>query len=146
MSASNADAAAQKLVLPQPVREAMIAHCLQDPSKEACGLLVAAGADGAVTRVRPMENVDHSPIHYTMDPREQLRVEKDLRQRGERVVGIYHSHTATAAYPSPVDVSLAISPELSYVLVSLQDQTRPDVKSYRIDGERILEEPIVEPA
>jgi proteasome lid subunit RPN8/RPN11 len=88
--------------------------------------------------------VEDSPIGYSMDPKEQLRVEKQMRARGQRMAGIYHSHTASEAYPSSVDVRLAISPELSYVLVSLQDRLRPVLKSYRIDGTAITPEEVVQ--
>ena len=91
-----------------------------------------------------MSNVENSPIGCAMDPREQLQVEKELRQRQERITAIYHSHTASAAYPSPVDVSLAISPDISYVLVSTRNAVQPDVKSYRIDGNQVVPEPIVD--
>ena len=126
---------------PQALHDALIAHCQRHYPKEACGLL--AGDRGLVSEVYPMTNVEDSPIGYAMDPREQLRTEQLMRQRGQRLLGIYHSHTASAAYPSSVDVRLAISPELSYVLVSLADRTRPDVKSYRIEAEQVTPEPLV---
>jgi len=119
--------------------EQMIAHCRSRYPKEACGYL-AANAAGAVVAVYPMTNVEDSPIGYSMDPKEQLQAEKRMRQAGQRLIGVYHSHTASAAYPSSVDVRLAISPEISYVLVSLQDREEPDVKSYRIDGRTITPE------
>ncbi|MBI3088614.1 MAG: M67 family metallopeptidase [Candidatus Omnitrophica bacterium] len=90
-----------------------------------------------------MTNVEDSPVGYSMDPKEQLQADKQMRQQQEQMVGIFHSHTATAAYPSPVDVSLAISPDVSYVLVSLKDQRHPELKSYRIDGARITPEDVV---
>ena len=117
----------------------IVAHCQQEYPKEACGLLVA-NATGAVERITRMTNVEHSPIGYQMDPKEQLRVMKQMRQQAQTMAGIYHSHTASAAYPSPVDVSLAVYPEVSYVLVSLQDQARPDVRSYRIVDGTITQE------
>ena len=130
-------------------REEIIAHCRRQYPKEACGLLagstatvVPVGKERLVMQVYPMRNVEDSPIGYSMDPKEQLAVEKQMRQRGQRMIGIFHSHTATEAYPSSVDVRLAISPEISYVLVSLQDRGRPVFKSYRIDGTTITEEPI----
>lgn len=116
----------------------VIAHCRRHDPKEACGIL--AGQAGTVSQVYPMTNVEDSPIGYSMDPKEQLMVEKQMRARRQQMVGIYHSHTATAAYPSPVDVGLAISPDVSYVIVSLKDRDRPDFKSYRIDGRQILPE------
>ncbi len=132
------------LKMPQAVHDAVIAHCRTHYPKEACGILAAAktSKDHQAVQAYPMRNVEDSPIGYSMDPNEQLAVEKTMRQRGQRMVGIYHSHTASAAYPSSVDVSLAISPDLSYVLVSLQHRDAPQIKSYRIDGTTITEEPL----
>lgn len=127
------------LRIPTPLVSEMIAHCRREYPKEACGLL--AGTDRAA-RIYPMTNVEDSPIGYSMDPREQLQVEKQMRARGERLLAIYHSHTASDAYPSAVDVRLAISPDVSYVLVSLQDQANPVVKSYRIRGTTVTEEAV----
>ena len=129
------------LTLSRALRDEMIAHCVSRYPKEACGYL-AVGASGRVAQVYPMANVEDSPIGYSMEPREQLMIEKRMRQAGQRLAGIYHSHTASPAYPSSVDVRLAISPDVSYVLVSLQDQAHPDVRSYRIDGARVTEEPV----
>ena len=121
----------------------VIAHCQSAYPKEACGLLAgAAGQPEAVTQVYVMTNVEDSPIGYSMDPKEQLLVEKQMRSRGQKLVGIYHSHTASAAYPSSVDVRLAISPDTSYVLVSLKDRQRPELKSYRIRGTTITPEEV----
>ncbi len=101
------------------------------------------GQAGDVVAVYPMTNVEDSAIGYAMDPKEQLALERTMRDRSQRLLGIYHSHTATEAYPSSVDVSLAISPDLSYVLVSLKDRNTPDFKSYRIDGMTIVPEAVV---
>jgi proteasome lid subunit RPN8/RPN11 len=125
-------------------RADVIAHCHDRYPKEACGIL--AGAKDAalpdVTQVYPMANVEDSPIGYSMDPKEQLQVEKQMRLQGQRMLGIYHSHTATEAYPSPVDVRLSISPDVSYVLVSLRNRQQPELKSYRITGETIVPEAV----
>jgi proteasome lid subunit RPN8/RPN11 len=82
-----------------------------------------------------------------MDPREQLLVDKQMRMREQRLFGIYHSHTATEAYPSSVDVTLSIGPDVSYVLVSLKHAAAPVIRSYRIDllrprGQQVVEEPV----
>ena len=128
------------MALPRSAREQIMAHCQRQYPKEACGLL--AGAEGIVQQVYPMRNVEESPIGYAMDPKEQLGVERAMRSRAQQLIGIYHSHTASSAYPSTVDVRLAISPDVSYVLVSLQDQARPELKSYRIEGEQVRSEEV----
>ena len=93
-----------------------------------------------------MINVDVSPISYQMDSAGQLRVMKQMRHQHHEMVAIYHSHTASAAYPSPVDVSLAVYPEVSYVLMSLKDRTHPVMNSYRIQNGKISpEDLLVEP-
>ncbi len=121
------------LRLTQAAHDVMVAHCRREYPKEACGIL--AGHGGSVTQVYPMTNVEASPISYAMSPTEQLQVMKRMRQASQEMRAIYHSHTASAATPSPVDVRLAAYPEVSYVLVSLQDRQHPDVRSYRIqDG------------
>ena len=132
----------QGLWLPQHLCEQMVEHCRQmHPKEEACGFLIANAA-GMVEKVYPMTNLEHNPIGYSMDPKEQLKVEKELRQHNQKIVAIYHSHTASEASPSPVDVKHAISPDISYVLVSTMNTAQPVVKSYRIDGTAITEEPV----
>ena len=141
MSETSRVGRARVLMLAKRLYDEIVAHCRRQYPKEACGIL--AGHDGVVKQVYPMTNVEGSPIGYSMDPREQLHVEKTMRQRGQRMVGVYHSHTASPAYPSSVDVNLAISPDISYVLVSLKDCAQPDVKSYRITGKTVTEEPVM---
>ena len=128
------------LRLPRALYAEVVVHCQRQYPKEACGIL--AGSGERVSQVYSMRNVEDSPIGYAMDPTEQFQLEKTMRQRNQRMIGIYHSHTATDAYPSPVDVSLAISPDISYVLVSLAHQAKPVIKSYRIVDGTITKEDV----
>ena len=127
------------LRIARTLHDEVIAHCRSCYPKEACGLL--AGQREQVTQVYPMTNVEDSPIGYAMDPREQLRVEHAMRRQDQQCLGIYHSHTASEAYPSSVAIERAVSPDVSYVLVSLKDREHPVLKSYRIDGGRVTPEP-----
>jgi len=131
------------LRLPRKLYDEVIAHCQQEYPKEACGIL--AGRDGTVEQVFAMTNVDNSPISYALDPVEHLRVEKQIRQAGLQALAIYHSHTATQAIPSPVDVARAsepgvelLMPDVGYVLVSLQHRASPVMKNYKIRSRQIL--------
>ena len=96
---------------------------------EACGLLVGPlGGDGeptgAVTEARPCRNADASARTYTVDPRDMLaRDRAPPRRAAHEIVGVWHSHTHTDAYPSPTDVRQAVDPAWMYVIVSLRDQT-----------------------
>ena len=118
------------LRVPKFIYEEILAHCQREYPKEACGILAGRGQN--VAKAFTMTNVDRSAISYQMDPKEQLRVMKQMRQDGQEMLAIYHSHTATAASPSPVDVKLAVYPDVSYVLVSLADRQRPQMRSFRI--------------
>ncbi len=118
---------------------ALIVHAREDAPAECCGLLV--GTDSRVTEVRRMVNVEHSPYVYRIDPLELLRILPELDNSGLCLVAIYHSHTHTAAYPSPTDVRYAQAyPDAVQVIVSLEDPRRPVVRAFRIDGEAIVEE------
>lgn len=131
------------LRIPRALYETIVAHCRSRYPKEACGILTGGlSDDGTAVQAYPMTNVEDSPIGYAMDPKEQLAVEKQMRARSQRMLAVYHSHTATDAEPSSVDVGLAISPDISYVLVSLKRPQEPVLKSYRIDGRKATEEAV----
>ncbi|MDP2940283.1 MAG: M67 family metallopeptidase [Candidatus Omnitrophota bacterium] len=114
-------------------------QCIKEFPNEACGIL--AGRDARIERVYEMTNVDKSPASYFMDAKEQLRVMKEIRNLGLEMLGIYHSHVASAAYPSAHDVEMAFYPDVSYIIISLKNRNNPSAKSFRIiDGEISEEE------
>ena len=118
------------LTLERVLLKQIIQQCKNELPNEACGIL--AGKAGNVEKIYEMANIDKSPSTYFMDAKEQLRVMKDIRNRGLEMVGIYHSHVASQAYPSAHDLELAFYPEVSYVIVSFQDKINPSVKSFKI--------------
>jgi [CysO sulfur-carrier protein]-S-L-cysteine hydrolase len=127
------------LTIPQTIIDAITAHAQRDFPLEACGIL--GGTDGVVTEQYPMKNTDQSNEHFTLEPKEQFAVIKDLRAKGIEMLAIYHSHPETPARPSEEDIRLALTPNVSYVIVSLAGVT-PDVKSYRIESGAVTPEPI----
>jgi proteasome lid subunit RPN8/RPN11 len=131
-------------------------HCQEEYPKEACGILAGRyvgepsvpeqGEDtsGTVEKVYRMRNISENPeTCYFMEPKEQLRVFKEMGRLGIEMLGIYHSHSGTSAYPSKLDCEMAFYPEASYVIISLQDFNNPDVHAFRIIESRIQEEKIV---
>ncbi|MFA4842809.1 MAG: M67 family metallopeptidase [Candidatus Omnitrophota bacterium] len=126
------------LILKKEFGEKIIAHSLAEFPNEACGIL--AGKNGCVEKVYTMTNADKSPQTFFMGAQEQLKVMKDLRNAGQEMLGIYHSHVASPAYPSAHDVELALYPEASYVIVSLKDKNSPSVRSFKIQEGKITEE------
>jgi proteasome lid subunit RPN8/RPN11 len=107
--------------------------------KEACGIL--AGKNGKVEKVYQMINKSDTPeTCYFMDPGEQLKVMKEIRNIGWEMLGIYHTHPASEAYPSARDVELAYYPEVSHLIVSLND--RAELRAFRISEGKIEPEEI----
>jgi proteasome lid subunit RPN8/RPN11 len=128
--------------LPEALAQAMIEHAQAEYPKECCGFLV--GPSGDVREQIRLTNIDPDPVmRYNADPKEMKRAYDELYDRDWEVVGIYHSHTHTPAYPSPTDVKLARDPNAAYVLVSLQDRAHPDLRAFRITEGRIEELSVV---
>jgi proteasome lid subunit RPN8/RPN11 len=120
---------------------AIAAHCYAGLPDEACGLFLGPMARGAATgvisEVIPCANAAASAMTYTVEPRDMLRASRRADERGEEIVGVWHSHTHTDAYPSPTDVRLAADPAWIYAIVSLK-HGEPVLRAYRIvDGEII---------
>jgi proteasome lid subunit RPN8/RPN11 len=128
----------------------MVSHARADHPDEACGVI--AGPEGAdrPERFIAMLNAERSPTFYRFDSGEQLRVWRAMDEADETPVVLYHSHTATEAYPSRTDIGLAQEPNAHYVLVSTREHGNNEgpveFRSYRInDGEVTEEEVIVVP-
>lgn len=123
-------------------RDKIIKQCVKEFPNEACGILAGPPSLRRVTKVYEMTNTDKSAATFFMDAKEQLKVTKEIRDSGLEMAGIYHSHVASGAYPSNHDVEMAFYPEASYVIISLIDKNKPDIKSFKINEGRITEEEI----
>jgi proteasome lid subunit RPN8/RPN11 len=122
--------------------DAMVDHARRDHPDEACGVI--AGPEGAdrPERFIPMLNAARSPTFYEFDSADLLRLYRDMDSRDEVPVVIYHSHTATEAYPSRTDISYASEPDAHYVLVSTRDADVHELRSFRIVDGVVTEEPV----
>jgi proteasome lid subunit RPN8/RPN11 len=122
----------------QELIDEMVAHAREDLPNECCGMI--GGRDGEATSVVRVENSAASPLRYEMDPQGQFDALKAIEGSGEDLLGIYHSHTRSAAYPSQTDVNQAVAwPEQVYVIVSLENEEAPDVKAYLLQEMRIAD-------
>jgi [CysO sulfur-carrier protein]-S-L-cysteine hydrolase len=130
------------LVIRADLVEAMVAHARADHPDEACGVLAGPEGSDRPERHIAMVNAERSPTFYRFDAQEQLKVWRALEGSGDAPVVVYHSHTATEAYPSRTDVSLAAEPDAHYVLVSTRDPERHELRSYRIVNGVVTEEPV----
>lgn len=129
------------LALTERQIDEMVAHCLACYPEEGCGLLTGPPGGHQVRGVYPARNAAASAKLYVVDASDHLRVDRAAELVGDEVIGVYHSHTHTDAYPSPTDVRQAPDPSWHYVLVSLRHEVA-SVRSYRIDGGTIIEESI----
>jgi proteasome lid subunit RPN8/RPN11 len=133
------------LTLTQAIRDAIVAHAKRDHPDEACGVVVGPEGSDRPERVVEMINAAGSPTFYEFDSGELLALYKQMWVNDEEPVVIYHSHTATEAYPSRTDIGLASEPGAHYVLVSTREHGNSEgpveFRSYSIiDGEVIEEE------
>ncbi len=128
------------LRIDQQTYDAIVAHARRDHPDEACG--VVAGRDGRPERFIAMANAERSPTFYRFDSLEQLKVWREMDDRDETPVVIYHSHTATEAYPSRTDIAYASEPDAHYVLVSTADPERESFRSFRIVDGTVTEEEV----
>ena len=130
------------LTIEQAMRDAIVAHARRDHPDEACGVIAGPEGSGRPTRLVPMLNAAMSPTFYEFDPQDLLALYTEMDERGEEPVVIYHSHTATEAYPSRTDISYASEPQAHYVLVSTREQDATEFRSYRITDGVVTEEPV----
>lgn len=128
--------------IPRPIYEEMFAHAKEGFPLEICGIL--GGQKDSVSKLYRMTNTDASNEHFMMAPKEQFAVIKELRAAGLSTCAIYHSHPESPARPSQEDIRLALTPDVSYIIVSLADPKRPELKSFKIqDGKVTIEEIVV---
>ena len=116
----------------------MVAHCLVGLPDEACGLLVGPYGGDEATHLFATANAAASAMVYEIDPKEMLKVDREAQALGADIMGVFHSHTHTDAYPSPTDVRQAVDPMWIYVIVSLRDEA-PVLRAFRIRDETIAE-------
>jgi proteasome lid subunit RPN8/RPN11 len=127
--------------LDQEQYDTLVAHARAEYPNEACALL---GGDpgGEVAKVYALPNAEASPTFYVVEPRAQLAAMNEMDDKGWELVGIFHSHTFSEAYPSKTDVELAKYPEAAYLIVSLADLEQPRLRAFSIRDGQVSEMPV----
>ncbi len=128
------------LTLPKQIIDDIAAQAQAEAPNECCGII--AGKDGLATKLFQARNAEASPFRYNVDTEDLFRIYRECEENDWEFLVIYHSHTASEAYPSSTDVRLAFWPEAYYVLISLQDAERPIVRAFRILDGAVSEEEI----
>jgi proteasome lid subunit RPN8/RPN11 len=130
------------LTIDPAIRDAIVAHARRDHPDEACGIVAGAAGSDVPDRHIPMLNAARSPTFYEFDSTDLLKLYRELDDNDEEPVVIYHSHTATEAYPSRTDISYASEPNAHYVLVSTREPDTTDFRSFRILDGVVTEEEV----
>jgi len=134
------------LTIDQATYDAIVAHAKRDHPDEACGVVAGPAGSDRPERFIEMVNAAGSPTFYEFDSYDLLQLYKEMDARDEEPVVVYHSHTATEAYPSRTDIGLASEPGAHYVLVSTREQgNNPgpvEFRSFRIIDGEVTEEPV----
>ena len=130
------------LSVDRATRDAIVAHARRDHPDEACGVVAGPAGSDRPVRFIPMLNAARSPTFYEFDSYDLLQLYKELDANDEEPVVIYHSHTATDAYPSRTDISYASEPNAHYVLVSTRAPDQTEFRSFRIVDGQVTEEPV----
>ncbi len=130
----------------QDVYDEIVAHARRDHPDEACGIVAGREGSDDPRRFVPMLNAARSQTFYEFDSTDLFRLYRELDERDEEPVVIYHSHTASEAYPSRTDMDLAMEPKAHYVLVSTRDgadvEGQVEFRSFRIVDGVVTEEEV----
>ncbi len=106
----------------------MLNQALNELPHECCGLLL--GKNGKITHTIPMKNSEPSPDSYIMDPLQQIDVFTEMEKRGERLIGIYHSHPKGPSTPSNTDLEMAFHQDAIYIIITLEDRNTPELSAF----------------
>jgi proteasome lid subunit RPN8/RPN11 len=130
------------LTIDRATRDAILAHARNDHPDEACGVVAGPDDSDRPARFIPMLNAARSPTFYEFESADLLQLYKEMAANDEEPVVIYHSHTATEAYPSRTDIAYASEPNAHYVLVSTREADVEEFRSFRIIDGVVTEEPV----
>lgn len=130
------------LTIDRGILDRIMAHARRDHPEEVCGVVAGPIGSDRPERLILMDNAERSMTFYRFDAMEQLRVWREMDDRDEEPVVIYHSHTATEPYPSRTDIAFAGEPGAHYVLVSTREPAVDEIRSFRIVDGEVTEEPV----
>ncbi len=128
------------LTLSAAHRDAIVAACVRALPNEGCGLLL--GTADRVSEVVESPNVADSARVYEVDPAVLFRSVRQADEEGIEVLGVFHSHTHSEAYPSPTDADQAPDPSWHYLIVSLRDRPA-ELRCFRVVEGAVSAEPLI---
>jgi proteasome lid subunit RPN8/RPN11 len=130
------------MIIPQTIIDELISQARQDAPNETCGYLLGTSSEDGdiVTENYEMENIDHSPEHFSFNPKDQFAALKYARSKGLKILANWHSHPASPSRPSQEDIRLANDPTIRYAILSLHEGVH--LNSFRIINGEIVEKEV----
>ena len=130
------------MIIPQNIIDELISQARQDAPNETCGYLLGTSSEDGdiVTENYEMENIDHSPEHFSFNPKDQFAALKYARSKGLKILANWHSHPASPSRPSQEDIRLANDPTIRYVILSLHEGVH--LNSFKIINGEIVDKEV----
>ena len=127
-----------RITIPKTEYDKIYEQAMKVRPEEACGLIAGHDEDDkrVIEEVYVLTNIDHTNEHFTIDPKEQLLAVKDMRSKGLKPLGNWHSHPETPSRPSEEDKRLANDSKASYLIISLEDEENPVLNAFHIEGDQ----------
>ena len=125
-----------KITIKEDDYQKILEHALKERPDEACGLIGGVDENGEriIKEVYLLTNIDHTNEHFSIDPREQLTAIKDMRSKGIKPLGNWHSHPESPSRPSEEDKRLANDPDATYLILSLENENDPVLNAFHVEG------------
>jgi proteasome lid subunit RPN8/RPN11 len=126
------------VTIPRKIATQLLTHAQHNPEVEVCGLI--SGRDGHAVRVYPVSNISEEPDHlFDMDPKAEIDSMRTMRERGEALFGIYHSHPHSPPEPSAEDLDKAGYPDALYLIISLDTKGVLQLRGYHLGEDKTIE-------
>jgi [CysO sulfur-carrier protein]-S-L-cysteine hydrolase len=132
-----------RFTLEKRYADRMVAHARAEAPNECCGILAGPAKQRKVKKLYRGVNAEKSPVRYNIDPRQLLTIHEETEEKGWAILGIYHSHTHTEAFPSATDIRLAFWPDSTYLITSLKEPGKPAIRAFSIRDGQIEEKQLV---
>ena len=130
------------MIIPQNIIDELISQAQQDAPNETCGYLLGTSSEDGdiVIENYEMENIDHSPEHFSFNPKDQFAALKYARSKGLKILANWHSHPASPSLPSQEDLRLANDPTIRYAILSLHEGVH--LNSFKIINGEIVDKEV----
>ena len=129
------------VTITREIVEGIIKHAKEEYPRECCGIL--AGREQTITKLFKTKNIAESEDLYELDPLDQVKAFEEIDRLSLKLLGVYHSHPDHPCYPSGLDRSQAFYPDTAFFIISLIDYHQPEIKAFRMDRGKVVEEAIV---